>query len=97
MTKTYETKSVIIGRKKGEKGADTQPCFIALFDVNNPHKKNIVPKEIVDFPEVHKMTIKGLDINYLLPGNDLVINDLISIEVRKDGPHIYLNGKQEKQ
>ncbi|MCG2719036.1 MAG: hypothetical protein L6408_09435 [Nanoarchaeota archaeon] len=94
---TYKTKSVIIGRKKGEKGSDTQPCFIALFDVNNPHKKNVVPNEILDYPEVHKVSIKGFDIHYLLPGNDLVINDLVSIEVKKDGPHIFIEGNQEKK
>jgi len=94
--KKYEAKSIIIGRKKGEEGSDTKPCFIALFDVNDPHKKNVVPKEIIDYEEVHKVVLKGFDVNYLLPGNDLVINDLKFIEVKKDGPHITVIGKQDK-
>ena len=92
----YKTKSIIIGRKKGEEGSDTKPCFIALFDVNDPHKKNVVPKEIIDYDKVHKIMLKGFDVNYLLPGNDLVINDLEFIQIEKEGPHITIKGKQTK-
>jgi hypothetical protein len=92
----YKTKSIIIGRKKGEEGSDTKPCFIALFDVNDPHKKNVVPKEIVEYDKVHKIMLKDFDVNYLLPGNDLVINDLVFIQIEKEGPHITIKGKQAK-
>jgi hypothetical protein len=92
----YKTKSIIIGRKKGEEGSDTKPCFIALFDVNDPHKKNVVPKEIVEYDKVHKIMLKNFDVNYLLPGNDLVINDLVFIQIEKEGPHITIKGKQTK-
>ena len=92
----YKTKSIIIGRKKGEEGSDTKPCFIALFDVNDPHKKNVVPKEIIEYDHVHKMVLRGFDVNYLLPGNDLVVNNLEFIEVKKDGPHIIVSGKKAK-
>ena len=92
----YKTKSIIIGRKKGEEGSDTKPCFIALFDVNDPHKKNVVPKEIVEYDKVHKIMLKKFDVNYLLPGNDLVINDLVFIQIEKEGPHITIKGKQTK-
>lgn len=92
----YKTKSIIIGRKKGEEGSDTKPCFIALFDVNDPHKKNVVPKEIIEYDKVHKIMIKDVDVNYLLPGNDLVVNDLVSIQVEKEGPHVTIKGKQSK-
>ncbi len=92
----YETKSIIIGRKKGEEGADTKPCFIALFNENNPHKKNVVPRKIIEYEKVHKVILKGFDINYLLPGNDLVVNDLEYIEVEKHGPHIKIQGEQKK-
>lgn len=92
----YKTKSIIIGRKKGEEGSDTKPCFIALFDVNDPHKKNVVPKEIIEYDKVHKIMLKNFDVNYLLPGNDLVINDLKFIQIEKEGPHIIIKGKQTK-
>lgn len=92
----YNTKSIIVGRKKGEKGADTKPCFIALFDVNDPHKKNVVPKEIIEYDKVHKIILKDFEVNYLLPGNDLVINNLEFIKIKKEGPHITIEGKQSK-
>ncbi|MBU2638441.1 MAG: hypothetical protein KJ955_05695 [Nanoarchaeota archaeon] len=90
---TYKAKSVIVGRKKGG-DEDFKPCFICLFNGNEPHKTGEVPFEILDYEKVHKVHIKGLDISYLLPGNDLVINDLESINVIVDGPHISLEGKQ---
>ena len=91
----YETKSIIIGRKKGEEGSDVKPCFIALFDVNDPHKKNVVPKEIVEYNNVHKIILKGFDVNYLLPGNDLVINDLIKMDLDTKKKIVTLTGKQK--
>lgn len=91
--KTYETKSVIIGRKKGGT-EDFKPCFFALFDVNNPHQKNLVPKKIVEFENIHKVIIEGMHVNYLLPGNDLVINNLEHLEIVQDGEHIHVRGKQ---
>lgn len=91
----YETKSALIGRKKGtEEEPDVRPCFINLFKENNPHKSGEAPFEVLEFEKTHKVIIKGLDINYLLPGNDIVINDLEFIEVHVDGPHITISGKQ---
>jgi hypothetical protein len=93
----YQTKSIILGRKKREsKEDDDYPCFISLFDVHNPHTSGEVPKQILDFPHTHKVIIKGLEVNYLLGGNDLVIDNLQEIELVVDNGHIYLTGKQEK-
>ncbi|MBU2590085.1 MAG: hypothetical protein KKA65_00470 [Nanoarchaeota archaeon] len=93
----YITKSIIIGRKKGTKDKpDVRPCFISLFDKNNPHKSAQIPFEILEFEEIHKIVIKGLDINYLLPGNDIIINNLEHIELKIESPHIFLTGKQLK-
>ena len=63
--------------------------------MNDPHKSGQVPKKMLDFPKIHKVSIKGLDVNYLLPGNDIIVNDLESIEVEVDEPHIVITGKQE--
>jgi len=92
----YPTKSIIIGRmKRPSEDDEDYPCFIHLFDMNDPHKSGKVPKEMLDFPKIHKVTIKGLDINYLLPGNDIIINNLESIDVEVDEPHIVITGKQK--
>jgi hypothetical protein len=93
----YKTKSAIIGRKKREKADDIScPCFISLFSMNNPHISGKVPDKILEYRKIHKIIITGLNINYLLGGNDLVINDLAEIEVMHDGGHINITGKQKK-
>jgi len=93
----YKTKSVILGRRKAQlkdKHDDLKkPCFIDLFDINNPHKQAEPAKKIIEFEKIHKIMIRGLKIDYLLPGNDLVINNLDYIDIKKDGDHIHLSGK----
>jgi hypothetical protein len=93
----YKTKSVIVGRKKREKEEDiSYPCFVSFFSVNNPHTSGKVPDKILEFKKTHKVIITGLDINYLLGGNDLVINDLTEINLKHDNGHVHLTGKQKK-
>jgi hypothetical protein len=95
--KKYKTKSIIVGRKKRlNPNDDNRPCFVALFDVNNPHKQSDGPKEILEFESIHRIIITGLDINYLLEGNDLAINDLEEVQVEVDGHHVMITGKQKK-
>jgi len=92
----YKAKSIIVGRKKRENETDeAYPCFISLFDINNPHTSGKVPKQILDIPLVHKVIITGLDVNYLVEGNDIVINDLEKIEVKVDEGHVYIKGVQK--
>lgn len=96
----YKTKSIIIGRKKGVRvlSGEELLCFISLFmDINNPHKSTRVPDKIIEFEGIDRVAIKGLDSNYLLPGNDIVINDLEEIEVKESGDNLILNGKQTKK
>lgn len=90
----YEAKSIIVGRKKREdKTQEGKPCFVAIYkSINNPHTSGKVPDEIVDFEDMHKVIINNpVSLNYLLEGNDLVINDLQSIEVRDDGGHLVID------
>jgi len=76
---------------------DVRPCFISLFHGNDPHKSGETPFEVLEFEKVHRVVIDKLKLNYLLPGNDLVVNDLEYIEFVVDGPHIFLTGKQLKR
>jgi hypothetical protein len=93
---SYKARSALIARKKRENPEDYnhRPCFISLFDVNDPHLSVEGPKEVVEFSRKHKVVIKGLDVNYLLPGNDIVINDLVEIEVVEKGDFVHITGKQ---
>lgn len=95
----YPTKSAIIGRmKRQSKDVDYHPCFISLFSVNDPHKSGKVPDKIVEFNAIDRIEINGLDINYLLGGNDLVVNELDYIEVDTDTNHrLHIWGKQTKK
>jgi hypothetical protein len=93
----YKAKSVIIGRMKRKDMAEEYPCFISIFmNGNDPHKSGAVPDKTLHFDEIHKVMISRLDVKYLPLGNDIVINDLEEIEVKVEGPHISLTGKQSK-
>lgn len=93
----YKAKSAIIGRmKRKNKDDDVYPCFVSLFDINDPHKTAEVPTKKLEYEDMHKIVIKNVNINYLLAGNDLVINDLESIEIVDEQPHLYVKGYQKK-
>ena len=92
----YTAKSAIIGRKNRENKTDeAYPCFISLFDIRNPHTSGKVPNQIIDIPLVHKVIIKGLDVNYLLEGNDIIINDLETISIEAIEGHVHISGVQK--
>lgn len=92
----YKAKSAIIARKKRDpENEDIRPCFISLFDVNNPHKTAEAPRKIVDF-KTDKFVIEGLDILYLPVGNDIVINDLSELDVEVIKGNVHVKGKQSK-
>ena len=90
----YKTKSIIVGRKKktidNSKSKDpSRPCFVALFDMNYPHRQSEPPKKILEFERNHKVIIrKPGELHYLLEGNDLVVNDLHEIDVYEDKGHV---------
>jgi hypothetical protein len=93
----YRTKSVVIGRmKRKNKDDSTYPCFIHLFSINDPQKTAEVPDKMLDYADIDEVRISGLDVNYLLAGNDLVINDLESIDVNVTGSTISVKGKQKR-
>lgn len=94
----YNAKSIIIGRKKRKEGQEYSPCFIALFPTNKPHRDGKVPEKILDFDEVRKVDVKGLDFEYQLEGSDIIIQDIseLSIDEKNEGDCnvISIRGKQ---
>ena len=91
----YKTKSLLISRttRKESKHPDPEgflrPCTISLFDENDPHKKGLEPKKIIRFDNIHKIIIEEMkEVNYLLSGNDILLNNLYRINIKKEGPHI---------
>ena len=92
----YKTKSVLIARKKSIEGDfNRRPCFISFFDENDPHLNMQGPKDVVEFAKIHKVIIRGLNVDYLLPGNDIVINDLSEIEIEEQEDKVIVKGKQK--
>ena len=96
--KKYNYKSVLIARKKRTDPEDFahRPCFISFFEENEPHLNPQGPKEVLEFERKHKVVISGLDVHYLLPGNDIVINDLEELSVEEEGNIVHVRGKQLK-
>ncbi|GEM_PF-2045072 len=101
----YECKSVIMGKKSTrrlghflikEKYPETHPVFVNLCRKNDPHLTAEIPFKFLNF-EVHKIIISGLDVNYLVTGTDIVINDLEWIDVQAEGHHLFIRGKQSKK
>ncbi len=96
----YETKSAMIGKRGKRDDEGNCPVFVHLFDINDPHKTDKVPDKFLEFENVHKIQIKGLDISYLFSGQDILINDLEWIEVVEDKydpkHHIIISGSQVK-
>ncbi len=92
----YETKSILIGRMKRESKEDLdRPCFISMFNDNDPHKTGEVPKKRLDIEHITRIRIKGLDVDYLLLGNDILINDLKSVDIDQNATEILITGNQE--
>jgi len=97
----YHCGSAILGKKQkkdlAEKDSiiETAPVFVNLCTKNNPHQTAEIPFKFLEF-NVHKVIIRGLDVYYLIPGTDLVINNLEYLDIEQDGPHLYISGKQKK-
>ncbi len=91
----YKTKAIIIGRKSRNKDdAIYRQCFISLFDVNDPHKQNIVPKEMIEFERAKRIDLEGFKIKFMLMGGDIVINNLQWIDVSEENGNVKVTGKQ---
>ena len=74
-----------------------RPVFISLFDINDPHKTNRVPRKRFDFDKgIHKIILKDLEVDYLLAGHDILINNLEEIDFKDDKlGHLIITGKQK--
>ena len=87
-------KSVLISRNPHEHPDEFKTAVLRLFDVNNPHKKNVFPIKVYIFTNIEKVRIKRLNVSYYLEGNDIVVNDLKEISIRKEGTKLTLTGYQ---
>ncbi|MBW2990600.1 hypothetical protein KY348_02750 [Candidatus Woesearchaeota archaeon] len=89
------TKSILIGRLSFDKKSDEyKTAIIRLFEVNNPHKKNVFPTKIYKFTNIEKVRIRRLNVSYYLEGNDIVVNDLEELYIIREGSKLTLKAHQ---
>jgi len=79
----YKTKSILITRLPRKGDNEFKTASIKLFKVNDPHKTTEFPTKELEYDNVEKVILKKFKINYFLEGNDLIINDLKSINIEK--------------
>jgi|TARA_B100002003_G_C13886677_1_gene432592 hypothetical protein len=81
----HKTKSVLVTRMPRVDDNEFKTASIKLFSINDPHKTEELPKESFEYPNVEKIIIKSVEVDYFLEGNDLIINNLEEIEIEQKG------------
>ena len=92
--KTYNVKSVMIGRMPRKEGEMFKTASFGFYDVNNPHITGEFPTDSIEVPNIEKVRIIGLQLTYYLEGNDLIINDLEELTVTPEEDSLVITGKQ---
>ncbi len=87
----YSTKSVLATRLPRKGDNEFKTASIKLFDINDPHKTKELPTESLEYDNIEKITIKKPKIDYFLEGNDIIINDLKTVNIEKKGHIIALS------
>ena len=87
----YKTKSVLVTRMPRVEDNEFKTASIKLFSINNAHKTEELPVESFEYPNIEKIVIKGIAIDYYLEGNDLIINNLSEINIEKKDTIIELS------
>jgi len=94
LSKEYKAKSIIIGRKKDKVHPDKDMPYnveVKFFAINNPHMTDEVPIESLEFENIHRVIMKGFQVNFLPRGADIVINDIQNVRLEHDSHgHIIL-------
>ena len=81
----YETKSMLVKRLPRIGDNEFKTASIKLFKINDPHKTEELPEKSFEYDNVEKIILKGMEIDYYLEGNDIIINNLKEVEVKKKG------------
>lgn len=89
----FNTKSVLVTRTPRKGDNEFKTASIKLFKINDPHKTEELPTESLEYDNIEKIVIKNMDIDYYLEGNDIIINNLESVSVEKDGNIVVISGK----
>jgi len=81
----YAAKSVLVTRLPRIENNEFKTASIKLFKINDPHKTDELPIESFEYPNIEKIIIKNIELDYYLEGNDLILNNLKEISIEKKG------------
>lgn len=84
----YEAKSVVFGRKPRGEGKEFKTAFFKIYGKVNPMSSEVMsdfPLEELDFENIEKVVMKNQDIEYYLEGNDIVFDNITSVNIEQDG------------
>ena len=81
----YKTKSVLVTRLPRIGDNEFKTASIKLFKINDPHKTDELPDKTFEYPNIEKIVIKNIELDYYLEGNDIIINNLEDIEIEQKG------------
>lgn len=87
----YIAKSVIFGRKPRVQGDDFKSAFFKIYDCLDPLQSADFPVKELDFPNIEKVEIQSIDLDYYLEGNDLVIDGIAGIIITQHGTVLSLS------
>ena len=78
----YDAQSVVFGRKPRQEGDEFKTAFFKIYANPRPFEQSFPEKEL-DFPNVEKVELRNEDMDYYLEGNDLVIDNIKSIDINQ--------------
>ncbi len=87
----YQTKSVLVTRLPRKGDNEFKTASIKLFKINDPHKTSEFPTKDLEFESIEKIVIKGVEVDYYLEGNDLILNNLKNIDIEQKGSIIEIS------
>ena len=99
LTVAFKAKSAMRSRNpRANEKLEFKTLVIALFDKNNPHKTGETPLKVLEYPNMEKIRIRNLSVSYYLEGNDMVINDLksVNLEIDEKNRKVVFRAAQEK-
>jgi len=80
----HKGKSIIVGRKPRVDGNEFKTAFVKIYEKPNPLTAEDFPPKELDFPNVEKVVFNTY-IEYYLEGNDIVLDNLESVDIAVEG------------
>lgn len=80
----YAAKSIIVGRKPRVDENEFKTAFVKIYDKPNPLTIEDFPPKELDIPNIEKVVF-NTQLEYYLEGNDIVLDNLESVDVEVEG------------